>query len=853
MNLYFNRFKISACFFSCLLLFCGRQAHSQQVNTEKPWSFWWWMGNAVNEKDIKYNLEHFKNAGLGGVHIIPIYGVKGTEKQFLPFLGDRYMKMVRYTIAEAKKLGLGVDMTTGTGWPFGGPNITKAESAEKWVYNNGQFSGTSTRQQVKRAAPGGEGYVLDPYSAPLMEHYLARFDSAFAKKNPGLRAMYQDSYEVYGANWSANFLTEFKRRRGYDLRDVAKIFLDSTDNAQGRLIKMDYQQTLSEMLYDANKVWTEWSTKRGFITRYQAHGSPGNLLDLYSLANVPETEAFGSSNFPIPGLRVDHDYRDWSSGRPNPLLMKFASSASDLYGKKLTSSETFTWLANHFKVSLSQAKPQADEVFTAGINHIFFHGTTYSPQNDPYPGWLFYASTHFGPTSHFYNQLPLFTKYIQNCQHILQNSKPDNDVLIYFPIQDIWAEQGGKLSTAYQLDAHHTEIWLNSHPFGKLSGQLKKEGYSFDYASDRVLGNLKVSGGKLVAPGASYKVLVVPSCNYMPLATLDRLLQLGKEGATIIFESNLPKEVMGYAEHEAKTKQFEQQKDAMKADESHFMVTGNVEKVLNGKGVLQEMIGGEGLSFIRKNQDGHKVYFITNLGNQFKEGWVSLTAGDAAHLSGYDPLTGRKFNFAGRKHGVQSQIWLQLLPGQSCFVIQDAAAHLVSTAAPKDYAAFKVDTKWTLQFLQGRPAYHQSFHIDTLQSWTNLSDTAKFYTGTARYSASFNVPKSVADKKDLVIDLGIVNESASVKINGKAIGTAWSIPFRLKIPSGMLVAGKNTIEITATNLSSNYMRVYDKEHPEWKKFYDINIADIAYTPFDASKWPIMPSGISANNLKILYR
>lgn len=850
--LHFNRFKLLTCFLFCLLFF-GNAAYSQQINTEKPWTFWWWMGNAVNEKDIKYNLINFKNAGVGGVHIIPIYGVKGTDKQFLPFLGTKYMQMVKYTIAEAKKLGLGVDMTTGTGWPFGGPNINEAESAEKWVYNNGQFSGTSTKQLVKRAAPGGAGLVLDPFSASIMKHYLERFDSAFAKGNSGLRGMYQDSYEVYGANWSANFLQEFKKRRGYDLNSVAKIFLDSTDNAEGRLVKMDYQQTLSEMLYDGNKVWTTWSAKHKLITRYQAHGSPGNLLDLYSLASVPETEAFGSSNIPIPGLRVDHDYRDWSSGRPNPLLMKFASSASDLYGKKLTSSETFTWLANHFKVSLSQAKPQADEVFTAGINHIFFHGTTYSPRNDPYPGWLFYASTNFGPSSHFYKQLPLFTKYIQNCQHILQNSKPDNDMLVYFPIQDIWAEQGGKLSTAYQLDAHHTETWLNSHAFGKLCTELKKDGYSFDYASDRVLNNLKVSGGKLVATGSTYKVLVVPACNYMPLTTIERLLQLGKQGATIIFENNLPKEVMGYADHQTKKRAFESTKDQIKTDDNHFVLTSNVEKALNNKSVSQEMIGGEGLSFIRKTQNGRKVYFISNLADQFKEGWVNLTAGDAAHLSGYDPLTGRKFNFAGRTKGGQAQIWLQLLPGQSSFIMQDAAAHLVTAAAPKDYVAFKVDIKWKLQFLEGRPAYHESFNIDTLQSWTNVSDTAKFYTGTACYSASFVAPKSVTDKKDLVIDLGMVNESASVKINGKLIGTAWSIPFQLKIPSGVLVAGKNTIEIVATNLSANYMRVYDKQHPEWKKFYDINIADITYTPFDASRWPIMPSGISTNNLKILCR
>lgn len=422
-------------------LFLAKTTVHAQVSTAKPWTFWWWMGSAVNDKDLLHSLQQFKQAGIGGVHIIPIYGVKGYEKQFQPFLGEKWMHSLAYTVAEAKKLGLGVDMTTGTGWPFGGPNVSEAQSAKKWEFKDGQFVAVSTRQKVKRAAPGGQGFVADPFDKNLMGQYLMRFDSAFAGKNIPLRGAYCDSYEVYGANWTTNFLDEFKKRRGYDLRTVAKIFIDSARDQPTTLIKMDYQQTLSELLYDSFKTWTDWAAKHHQLTRYQAHGSPGNILDLYALATIPETEAFGSSNFKIPGLRVEPDYPAERSGRPNPLMMKFASSEAGVSGKQLVSSETCTWLANHFKVSLSQAKPQVDELFAAGINHVFFHGTTYSPQDEKYPGWLFYASTNFGPTSHFYKEFPLLNKYIFNCQRILQTSKPDNDVLVYFPIQEVWADQ----------------------------------------------------------------------------------------------------------------------------------------------------------------------------------------------------------------------------------------------------------------------------------------------------------------------------------------------------------------------------------------------------------------------------
>lgn len=837
----------------CCLLSFKMTAYSQ-VSTAKPWTFWWWMGSAVNEKDITHSLLDFKKAGIGGVHIIPIYGVKGYESQFQPFLGDKWMKSLQYTLAEGKRLGIGVDLSNGSGWPFGGPNVNQEMSAKHWVLKNEQFTSEGTKQKVKRPSPGGQGLVLDPFDKKLMRQYLARFDSAFAGKDlSGLRSTYSDSYEVFGANWTNNFLEEFKKRRGYDLQSVSKLFLDTTNVTDGKLIRIDYQQTLSELLYESSQAWTTWSAEHHFKTRYQAHGSPGNILDLYSLASIPETEAFGSSNFPIPLLRVDPDFQPKSFGRPNPLMMKFASSAAGVSGKQLISSETCTWLANHFHVSLSQVKPQVDELFAAGINHIFFHGTTYSPQADPYPGWLFYASTNFGESSHFYKEFPLLNKYIFNCQTILQNSKTDNDVLVYFPIQDVWADQGSGNNGIHQLDVHHSENWFLAHPFGKICQDLAKKGFSFDYISDMQLGAVKVEKGEIHTVSGKYKILVVPDCAYLSKSTLDRLLALGQQGVTIIFEKGLPKTVAGYVNHQQNTIAFEKIEETMKSNPQHFLISNDLEKDLVSKGASQEKLAVAGLSFIRKIQNGKVVYFVTNLSNKFSSGWIGLSKADMSHDILYDPLTEQRSTLPIRKNKGSTEIYLSLLPGKSCFIMEDAKPQVINSAPPKSYSAYPVNTKWQLKFDGGRPDYHQAFSLDSLQSWTSLSDTSSFYSGVARYTGSVNIPAMVIGKKDLVIDLGNVKESAVVKINGKYIGTAWSIPFLLKIPANVLTTGKNTLEIAVTNLSANYMRIYDKQHPEWRKFYDANIVDITYQPFNASKWTIMPSGLVDNDLKILYR
>ena len=121
------------------------------------------------------------------------------------------------------------------------------------------------------------------------------------------------------------------------------------------------------------------------------HGSPGNLIDLYGAVDIPECESFGLSEFNISGLRTDtFSHRNLS----DLSMLKYASSAAHITGKPYTSSETLTWLTEHFRTSLSQCKPDIDLMLVSGINQMRFHGTPYSPKEAAWPGWLFYASVN---------------------------------------------------------------------------------------------------------------------------------------------------------------------------------------------------------------------------------------------------------------------------------------------------------------------------------------------------------------------------------------------------------------------------------------------------------------------------
>jgi hypothetical protein len=79
--------------------------HAQDISTAKPWTFWWWMGSAVTKPDITKQLEYFAKSGIGGVHIIPIYGVKGYEAQSIPFLSKEWLEVMEHTVREGNDSG----------------------------------------------------------------------------------------------------------------------------------------------------------------------------------------------------------------------------------------------------------------------------------------------------------------------------------------------------------------------------------------------------------------------------------------------------------------------------------------------------------------------------------------------------------------------------------------------------------------------------------------------------------------------------------------------------------------------------------------------------------------------------
>ena len=910
------------------------------------------MGNAVDPAGITSELESFKAAGLGGVEITPIYGVAQVESRFVPYLSPEWVRLLEHTLREASRLGLGVDMATGTGWPFGGPWVGERDAARglahrTWTLASGQrlrepvrfdqpallraigFSGHGANGQnatqgaprklqigdlvepleananlqalaleqvrfpktlpilalvaysnagavvdltakvsadgtldwtapegawtlygvflgwhgkiVERAAPGGEGYVIDHFSHDSIGHYLGRFERAFGGHPlTGLRAFFNDSYEVDDAEGQSDgtgaLFDEFQKRRGYDLRRyLPALFGGDKDPASDRVLA-DYRLTVSDLLRDTFTAdWRAWARRRGAVVRNQAHGAPANLLDLYAASDIPETE----------GTEITRS--------------RWATSAAHVAGRRLVSAEAATWLDEHFRTTLAEVRAAVDRFFVSGVNHIVYHGTAYSPRGDPWPGWQFYASVEFNSRNPWWRDFRALNDYVTRVQSFLQAGTPDQDVLLYFPFYESLAMRGKEGLLKHFGNASPP---ADGTTFEQANDLLQRRGYSFDFISDLQLQGVKIVGGRLItAGGGSYSTVVIPRCRYIPLETFEKVLLLARDGATIVSMSGWPDDISGLDDIEARRTRFRALRDSVNfgsnagdgvtaaaVGRGRILQGADLDGLVARAGAVREPLADSGLQFVRRRHAGGRAYFLLNTADREVDSWEQLAV-PARHAVLFDPTTGR-FGDANVRRSPAGTLEIHLtIPPAGSVIVQTTDVPIGRRHPSYTNAgdAIEIDGPWKLRFTSGGPTLPAERRVDRLGSWTaSGGEDVKAFAGTAVYSTTFSRPVRSADAWRL--DLGRVHESARVRLNGREVGVLIGPSFQLTLDPSSLGAS-NTLEIEVTNLAANRIAALDKEAVSWRKFYNVNFP--ARFPqnrgqdglFSAAQWEPVESGL----------
>ena len=582
--------------------------------------------------------------------------------------------------------------------------------------------------------------------------------------------------------------------------------------------------------------WRSWANGRGQRVRNQAHGSPASILDLYAASDIPETEGLGL-------------YR-----------IKWASSAAHVTGKRLVAAEAATWLGEHFVSTLADVRAAVDRYFVGGVNHVVYHGTSYTPPGEPWPGRPFYASVHFDPGNTWWSDLEALNRYVTRVQSFLQSGQPDNDVLLYFPFHDALAVRGPGLLAHFGAERRD----LKETPFDAAFDTLARRGFGFDFVSDRLLLGSQATAGGLRTGGAEYKALLLPASGTIPLETFAHALDLVRKGATLIAYRGLPADVPGLHDLEARRARFRRLADELvfgaadargvrqaRLGRGRVLNGSDLEALLEEGGVAREPLVDRGLVFVRRRHADGRHYFVANPGTANVEGWLSLAA-PARAVALYDPMRGIRGWAAGAPGRRRRDRRLRAAPGGRVDGALDPGRgpgrrHLSLRRARGRPAGRRRPMEGAIR--SGRAGAAVGDHdedpglLDALRG-TGHADVLGHGDLLDRVPAS----QGKGDATAWRLDLGQVRDSARVRLNGQDLGTLIGPGYRLVIASARLL-GQNVLEVDVTNQMANRVADLDRRNVPWKRFYNVNFP--ALLPenrgpdglFSAARWEPLESGL----------
>jgi hypothetical protein len=830
---------------------------------------WWWFGPAVTTEELDRELHQMKDAGIGGFEVATVYPLTLDNKGLLNlhYLSPEHLAAVSSTARTAHELGLRMDMTMGSGWPYGGPHITPELAAEGLqclripIKEGGQtiagpqlregqrflaafvasgdekrldansarqitpredgsfelppsptgprvlliFVAELTGQQVKRAALGAEGNVLDHYSRAALQKHLEAVGAPLAAAGGGnIRAMFCDSLEVYEADWTAGFLREFQSRRGYDLRPhLPALVADITP--QDAAIRHDWGQTLTE-LFNENflQPYQSWCRQHHVLARVQAYGEPPAQLSSYRFVDLPEGEQ---------GDEAGH-WNHFTASR-------WASSAGHVYGVPVISAEAWTWIHSlPFRATLLDFKATADEYFLAGINQLVGHGWPYSPPGVAEPGWHFYAAGAINPHNPWWFAMPDLARYLQRASFILRQGRPANDVAVYLPTHDAWAE----------LTPGHTNLWeaIWRRLGPDVLPRLLEAGYGLDFIDDEILAsNGRIQNGKLAIANQKFSIVVLPGIERIPPATLAKLGEFAQSGGSLIATRRLPSLAPGFLHQEAEGAEVARQVEELFKKPSapgHFVPeeNGAFENELTRLYPPDVAFSprSQDIGFIHRHTDAAEIYFIANTSNQR----VKATA--TFRVKGKNPewwnlFTGEVTSAEALPGSEGGALKLDLEPYGSRLLVFGGREATRSPAPVEVRLPEPLDLSrgWRVAF----DGTEKEISMDTLRSWTEV-EGMQYFSGRATYQRKIVAPAvllqegiravlNFGDPVPLPADPnahfqawldGPVREAAEVYVNGQRAGTVWHPPYELDV-TPFLKVGENELRIVVGNTAVNAM------------------------------------------------
>ncbi len=542
-----------------------------------------------------------------------------------------------------------------------------------------------------------------------------------------------------------------------------------------------------------------------------------------------------------------NQFVDLPEGEHGPYWRRFsaarwASSASHLYGRPLTSTEAWTWLHSpSFRATPLDMKAEADRHFVEGINQLIGHGWPYSPPWPSEPGWRFYAAAALNDHNPWFGVCPI-SRYLQRVSFLLRQGEPANDVAIYLPTDDAWAH--------LPLGAPAVDETVDARLGPVLVPAILNAGYNFDFIDDRAM----------QSAGIPYKILILPNVERTPLATLRRLRQYTASGGYVIATESTPVFAPGLLEAKTDTAAIQALSHELFADDSHFARSVDDLPALLRRVLPPDVDFGvsaaPALGFVHRKLPGIDIYFLANSSNHAVETQASFRI-DGEQVQCWDPFSGEAIAVVSHQNGTRTDLPLHLAPYESRVFVFSAAFPIPPPETPSAQAqTMDLSSGWQVTFR----SLHLKADYPKLHSWKD-DESTRFYSGQADYHRVFAVPNSfLSGAQNVILDFGPgtpvepaagpalgmrallespVHEAAVVFVNRTRAGSVWRPPYSLSI-GRFLQPGSNELKITVGNTAMNEMAAHAA--PDYR-LLNLRYGE-RFTPQDVNGIHPLPSGIT---------
>ncbi len=818
----------------------------------RPMVRWWWFGTAVEKPEILRELKQMKADGIGGAELAFVYPLvlddPTRDLKNLPFLSPLMLENVRYAQAAARSLGLRIDVTLCSGWPYGGPATTLAEAAGRLrtvqvqlhagstsvpapplaegdssiaaAIVDGEpnhwnpaaahsltmtptgivvtpanvprvilfFIASHTRQQVKRAAVGAEGYVLDPFSHNAVATHLKSVGEALVNAFGAMPpyAIFSDSLEAYGADWTPDLPAEFLKRRGYDLiPHLPELIAGGSVAADS--IRHDYGRTLTELV-DQNYLTqiNDWAIAHHTLFRSQTYGEPAVSFSSQNLVGLAEGEG--------------PQWRTFST-------LRWAASANHVFGHNVTSGETYTWLHSPvFRATPLDMKSEADIDFIMGENQLIFHGWPYSAPQVTEPGWSLYAAAALNDHNPWHPVMPSVTAYIARLSYLLRQGEPANQVAVLLPTDDAWASfSPGKVS----VTAAMTKLIPAT-----LTGAILSAGYNFDFIDADAINHF----------GIHHPILVLPPTDRIPAETLKKIAAYIDEGGKVIAVGRAPSMSPEGIPQKTPVKFTLIADPSQLGNALHQAATPDFQ-LTNADDATRNRLG-----FIRRRLPSADIYFAVNTSNRAINATANFTT-EHKFAEQWNP------DSAIATAASTTSQRIDLAPYESkVFVFSDTAQTSAPTPSPAEQIT-DLSNDWRVTFsatgktlteahltdwiadpstlhYSGEAIYARDFTLAAAQLNTLIFlevDGGKPLPGApnSEFEAAATMPDGLPNPQVTHTGPGMhayydppVREAALVMVNGHPAGSLWHPPYCIDI-SKYLMPGRNHVEIHVYNTALN--------------------------------------------------